>query len=188
MVSSSSTPSSCEYSLTCVLPCICLFIGSVFVSYGHYAQHSDSLLICCCMKPTSRCLGGLDCCLYIWFIYTLTYLYIHSDSVAVRNETAPGTVVLSGLTPYTLYIVQVEACTQFGCTRSSIVPQRTLEGSELTVAGGGYLHAHTTGCSNNLPPPPLAHTHPVPVGLASPIVSILGPTSASITWRELITI
>ena len=78
---------------------------------------------------------------YLYNVYHAISLELtYSDSVAVRNSTAPGTVVLSGLTPFTLYIIQVEACTQFGCTRSSIVPQRTLEGGELTV-GEGFLRA-----------------------------------------------
>ena len=50
--------------------------------------------------------------------------------MVVANATAPGTLFLTSLTPYTLYIVQVEACTQFGCTASDLVATRTLEGGE----------------------------------------------------------
>ncbi len=54
----------------------------------------------------------------------------HSDNMVAANATTPGTVNLTSLTPYTLYIVQVEACTQFGCTLSELVATRTLEGGE----------------------------------------------------------
>ena len=56
--------------------------------------------------------------------------HTHSDTMVVANATAPGTLFLTSLTPYTLYIVQVEACTQFGCTASDLVAMRTLEGGE----------------------------------------------------------
>lgn len=43
------------------------------------------------------------------------------------NQSEPGMIVLAGLSPYTVYTVQVEACTQFGCTLSPLVAIRTLE-------------------------------------------------------------
>ena len=45
----------------------------------------------------------------------------------VFNQSEAGVVVLEGLSPYTVYTVQIEACTQFGCTLSPLVAVRTLE-------------------------------------------------------------
>lgn len=53
----------------------------------------------------------------------------YSDSVPVHNQSQPGTLAVEELTPFTLYTVQVEACTQFGCTRSPLVAMTTLEDS-----------------------------------------------------------
>ena len=47
-------------------------------------------------------------------LYTL-YL----NSVPVHNSSMVGSVVIEGLTPFTNYTYQLEACTQFGCSRSS---------------------------------------------------------------------
>ena len=45
----------------------------------------------------------------------------------ILNRSAPGIVLVDGLSPYTFYLVQVEACTQFGCTMSPLVAVQTLE-------------------------------------------------------------
>ncbi len=111
--------------------------------------------------------------------------------MVVANATAPGTLLLTSLTPYTRYIVQVEACTQFGCTVSDLVSMRTLEGGEhlknnviyiyfcepFLVISYTYAVYHVI-MSDNLT------LHTVPSGLASPFVTITGPTSANITWGK----
>ena len=50
-----------------------------------------------------------------------------SDSRSVLNVSRPDTLLLGGLLPFTLYTVQVVACTRFGCTRSPLVAAMTLE-------------------------------------------------------------
>ena len=50
-----------------------------------------------------------------------------SDGVETFNQSEAGVVILGGLSPYTVYTVQVEACTRFGCTLSPLVAIRTLE-------------------------------------------------------------
>ena len=44
------------------------------------------------------------------------HLSLYRDGVMVLSPSEPGTVIVDSLSPYTLYTVQVEACTQFGCT------------------------------------------------------------------------
>ena len=56
-----------------------------------------------------------------------------------HNQSDPGTLVVSRLTPFTIYTIQVEACTQFGCTRSPLVAERTLESGEKTYEEYSYL-------------------------------------------------
>jgi len=51
--------------------------------------------------------------------------------VIVANATEAGTAVLTDLQPFTQYVVQVEACTRFGCTRSEMIAGRTLEGGQF---------------------------------------------------------
>ena len=55
-----------------------------------------------------------------------------SDSSLVANVSMSGMVLLDGLLPFTLYTVQLEACTRFGCTRSPLVAARTLESGECS--------------------------------------------------------
>ena len=55
-------------------------------------------------------------------------LLFSSDGVEVLNSSEPGVVIVDALSPYTLYTVQIEACTQFGCTTSPLVAIQTLEG------------------------------------------------------------
>ena len=50
--------------------------------------------------------------------------------MSVLSPSEPGTVIVDGLSPYTLYTVQVEACTQFGCTMSPLVAIQTLEAGQ----------------------------------------------------------
>ena len=52
---------------------------------------------------------------------------IFLDSLSIHNSSQPDTLVVDNLTPFTLYTVQVEACTMFGCTRSPLVAETTLE-------------------------------------------------------------
>jgi len=62
----------------------------------------------------------------IIIIYT-----VFLDSVVLHNQSDPGILVVTELTPFIIYTVLVEACTQFGCTRSPLVSERTLESGEI---------------------------------------------------------
>ena len=58
------------------------------------------------------------------------HLSLYRDGVMVLSPSEPGTVIVDSLSPYTLYTVQVEACTQFGCTTSPLVAVQTLEAGQ----------------------------------------------------------
>lgn len=63
----------------------------------------------------------------------------HRDSVAVHSRSSVGTLVVEDLTPFTLYTVFVEACTQFGCTRSPVVNVTTDESGKQHVVLLGLI-------------------------------------------------
>ena len=61
-------------------------------------------------------------------VHTHTHTqYSFGDTSLGFNLSDPGVLVVNGLEPYTVYTAQVEACTQFGCTLSPLVAERTLE-------------------------------------------------------------
>ena len=53
---------------------------------------------------------------------------IFFSSMLLSNETEPGSLVVTGLKPFTTYTAQVEACTEYGCSKSSLSTNTTLEG------------------------------------------------------------
>ena len=55
--------------------------------------------------------------------------------MAVHIRSSTGTLVLEALLPFTLYTILVEACTQFGCTRSPVVIVTTDESGEYVGQG-----------------------------------------------------
>lgn len=56
------------------------------------------------------------------------------SSMLISNETDPGSLVVTGLKPFTLYTAQVEACTEYGCTKSALSFNRTLEAPPAGLA------------------------------------------------------
>ena len=100
-----------------------------------------------------------------------------SGSNHVMNLTIPGTILLEGLTPYTFYTVQIEACTQFGCTQSSLVGVRTLESSKCiyTIMSGLVIVDVTVF---------FVRLFLVPEGLGSPFVTATGPRSVEVSWSK----
>ena len=59
---------------------------------------------------------------------------IFVNSLQILNATTSDTFVHSGLTPFTIYTVQLQACTEFGCNRSGLVSVSTLEASPVGLA------------------------------------------------------
>ena len=55
------------------------------------------------------------------------YVAHNRDSGEYHNQSTPGTQIVTGLPPFTIHTVRVEACTQFGCTLSPQVAVTTLE-------------------------------------------------------------
>lgn len=53
--------------------------------------------------------------------------FIYSNSVVVRNETTPGSYIITGLSPYTLYTARIRVCTSYGCNHSDLTSNRTLQ-------------------------------------------------------------
>ena len=59
---------------------------------------------------------------------------IYLNSMEVHNATQMGSVVVPDLTPFTNYTYQLEACTQFGCSRSQLDEIETPEGLPIDLA------------------------------------------------------
>ncbi|XP_041351149.1 usherin-like [Gigantopelta aegis] len=53
-------------------------------------------------------------------------VYVDKEQIPT-NQTTPGSMILTGLEPYTVYNIYVEACTVFACTKSKVAPGTTSE-------------------------------------------------------------
>jgi len=69
---------------------------------------------------------------------------IFVNSLQILNATSPNTFLHSGLTPFTIYTVQLQACTEFGCNRSGLVLVSTLEASPVGLAPPIIITSSTT--------------------------------------------
>lgn len=75
-------------------------------------------------------------------LYTL-YL----SSVSVHNSSTEGSEVIEGLMPFTNYSYQLEACTQFGCSRSQLGIVQTPEGVPQGLAAPTVLITGATSAT-----------------------------------------
>lgn len=58
------------------------------------------------------------------------YITVCRNSEELYNQSTAGSLIVDDLSPFTLYTVRVEACTQFGCTLSPQVQVTTFESGE----------------------------------------------------------
>lgn len=58
------------------------------------------------------------------------YITVCRNSEELYNQSTAGSLIVDDLSPFTLYTVRVEACTQFGCTLSPQVQATTFESGE----------------------------------------------------------
>lgn len=58
------------------------------------------------------------------------HITVFRNSEEFHNQSTAGSLTVDNLSPFTLYTVRVEACTQFGCTLSPQVEVNTFESGE----------------------------------------------------------
>ncbi|KAK7504941.1 hypothetical protein BaRGS_00003969 [Batillaria attramentaria] len=74
----------------------------------------------------------------------IAYNVIVNGETAPTGSTQPGSLILTELQPYTVYEVQVEVCTAFGCSRSDSVFGTTLEALPMGVAAPTFTSVGPT--------------------------------------------